>query len=507
MSASAPLLSAHWAVAPLVLALGAGTLLSALARAPLGLQRGIGAVATLGQLALAVLLVRYADTGAQLAYAVGDWAAPFGIFLVVDRLSAWMLLVTAIVACCALLYACAHDDREAPYFHALFQFQLLGILGAFLTADLFNLFVFFEILLIASYGLLLWGATRERLRAGITYVAVNLTGSSLFLIALGVIYGVVGTLNLADLSAKLPLLPAADLPLAKVGGLLLAVVFSIKAALVPLHLWLRPAYTAAAVPVVTLFAIMTKIGVYALLRVFGAAFGADAGALAHVATPWLLGAALVTIVVGGAAAVAATSLRRLAAALLVASVGVMTAAVGRLEAESVGAGLFYLIGSTLVIAALFALADTVARARGEAADELRAQPWRPPPLLAVLFLVGAVAAAGLPPLPGFLGKAWILAATTGDHWTWTVILIGGLVNLVAIARAGMALFWDMGDRDTPAAPAHTPAVGSLLPAAFLVVLVLALAVLAAPVSTYTGAAATQALDPALYQRAVLGVTP
>ncbi len=501
------LLAQHLPILPVLVPLIFGMACLGLNGRSLAAKRLVSLLGVVAMAVVALLALEAAASDSVQVYRLGNWPAPFGIVLVLDRLSAAMLALTAAIAVPVWWSAAAGADREAPAFHPLFQLQLLGINGAFLTGDLFNLFVFFEILLIASYGLLLWGATRERLRAGITYVAVNLTGSSLFLIALGVIYGVVGTLNLADLSAKLPLLPAADLPLAKVGGLLLAVVFSIKAALVPLHLWLRPAYTAAAVPVVTLFAIMTKIGVYALLRVFGAAFGADAGALAHVATPWLLGAALVTIVVGGAAAVAATSLRRLAAALLVASVGVMTAAVGRLEAESVGAGLFYLIGSTLVIAALFALADTVARARGEAADELRAQPWRPPPLLAVLFLVGAVAAAGLPPLPGFLGKAWILAATTGDHWTWTVILIGGLVNLVAIARAGMALFWDMGDRDTPAAPAHTPAVGSLLPAAFLVVLVLALAVLAAPVSTYTGAAATQALDPALYQRAVLGVTP
>jgi multicomponent K+:H+ antiporter subunit D len=187
----------------------------------------------------------------------------------------------------------------------------------------------------------------------------------------------------------------------------------------------------------------------------------------------------------------------------------MCVAVVRLEVASAGAGLFYLIGSTLVIAALFALADVVARARGELGDQLRAHAWRPRALLAVLFLLAAVAAAGLPPLPGFLGKAWILAATNGDHWTWAVILIGGLVNLVAVARAGMALFWDMGDGEVPTVAASPPEVarGSLLPATFLMALVVALSLFAGPVSSYTAAAAAQTLDPALYQRAVLGVTP
>ena len=216
MNAAVPmstmLLGGHEIVLPIVLPLVAGALLLLLEKAASRWVPLVCAAAVAALVGLAVLLVRQADQGVVQAYLLGNWAAPYGIALALDRLSALMLLLTALVAAAALTYALAGDDRrhERPsrHFHALFQFQLMGLNGAFLTADLFNLFVFFEVLLAASYGLLLHGANRERLKASIHYVVFNLTGSALFLVAVSLLYAVAGTLNMADLAVRLPQLAA-----------------------------------------------------------------------------------------------------------------------------------------------------------------------------------------------------------------------------------------------------------------------------------------------------------
>lgn len=503
MSASAPLLSAHWAVAPLVLALGAGTLLSALARAPLGLQRGIGAVATLGQLALAVLLVRYADTGAQLAYAVGDWAAPFGIFLVVDRLSAWMLLVTAIVACCALLYACAHDDREAPYFHALFQFQLLGILGAFLTADLFNLFVFFEILLIASYALLLHGATPARVRAGVHVVVLNLAGSALFLVAVACIYAAAGTLNLADLALKAPAIPANEAGLVQVGAFLLLVVFALKAAALPLGFWLPSAYSAAPAGVAALFAVLTKVGVYGILRIYTLAFPCfDAGPCGPSGLVLPLG--LATLSLGAIGALAASRLRPLAGHLVLVSVGTLLVAVGSFRVSGHAAAVYYAAHSTFAGAALFLVADLIARQRLRNGDRLDVgEPVREVAWLAVLYAASAIAIVGLPPLSGFVGKLAVLQSTGPDAGrVWSLVLLSTLFAVIVAARAGSALFWRTGAEPAVGVPAPMRANAA---ATLLVGALVALTLAAGPVFDYAQATARQLLDRRAYVDAVFAV--
>src|SRR4249920_229953 len=201
----------QWIVAPVLLpAMTAGLLLLLGPRLPRWLQRAIGCFASVALLAVALHLVCDANAGAVQVYALGDWRPPFGIALVLDRLSALMLVLTGGLGLCALIGASGGVDTESPYFHALFQFQLMGLNGAFLTGDLFNLFVFFEVLLIASYCLLLTGNTPSRLRAGLHYVVVNLVGSSLFLIAVGLLYAITGTLNLADLALKVPQLSPQD---------------------------------------------------------------------------------------------------------------------------------------------------------------------------------------------------------------------------------------------------------------------------------------------------------
>src|SRR3954453_21577367 len=419
-------------VLPTVLpALTAAFLLLAV-RYDLKRQRLLSVAATAALLALSVALYRLAGDGVPRSYRLGDWPAPFGIVLVLDRLSATMLVLAAALALCVILYAVNGWDERGRHFHPLFQFQLLGINGAFLTGDIFNLFVFFEVMLIASYGLLLHGGGPRRLQAGFQYVTINLLASTLFLFSVGLIYGVVGTLNMADLAVKAPLVGPSDTALLRTGILLLFLVFAIKAALVPLHWWLPATYAAASAPAAALFLIMTKIGAYAMLRGYGTIFAA--GPLAGIVEKWILPAALATVVIGAIGILASRTLLDLVAFAVVGSMGMLLIAVGVAGAAGVTTALYYIVHSTLCGAALFLIVDLVAERRGRILDRLvPAAEIANPNLLGGLFLLGAVAIAGLPPLSGFIGKLMILQASRGseaEKWIWSVVLGMTLVMLV-----------------------------------------------------------------------------
>jgi multicomponent K+:H+ antiporter subunit D len=422
-----------------------------------------------------------------------------------------MLLLSGVLSLIVLIYAVDGWDARGRHFHALFQFQLLGINGAFLTGDIFNLFVFFEVMLIASYGLMLHGSGARRLRAGFQYVAVNLLASTLFLFAVGLIYAVTGTLNMADLAVKVPQVAAGDQALLFTGAMLLFMVFAIKAALAPLHWWLPATYAAASAPVAALFAIMTKVGAYSILRVYSLIFGAEAGAAAHLIDPWIMPAALVTLVVGAIGMLASRTLLDLVAFSIVASMGTLLIAVAPFEAEAAAAALYYLVHTTIAGAVLFLLVDLIAERRGRFLDRLTVAPridqWH---LLAGLFFAGAIMKVGMPPLSGFLGKLLILDATREAplaNWIWAVILATSLVMLLAFARAGSQLFWKGGGENQPAG---TPVRFRFLPVAAIVLLIgasVGLSVLAGPATRHFESTARQMLDPAQYVRAVLEPAP
>lgn len=518
----------HLIMVPIVLPLMTGALLLLLQGCWERAVPWVSALSALLGLGVAVQLLLQADTGVVQAYLVGNWAAPFGIALALDRLSALMVLLTSLVGLSALVYASGGDAQRGRHFHSLLQFQLMGLSGAFLTADLFNLFVFFEVLLIASYGLLLHGAGLARLKASVHYVSFNLAGSALFLIAVSLLYGLTGTLNMADLAQKVPLVAADRTQLVQSAALLLLVVFAVKAALLPLYFWLPATYGAASAPVAALFAIMTKVGVYAILRVTTLIFGASGGAAAFVASPWLEGLALTTLLLGAVGAVAAPNVRSLVGNVVVASAGTLLLAVGLGRTDTVAAGLFYLVNSTLVAAALFLWADRVMAARqaviGAKGPSISsklaasaADSWEPLDLgaarvrLGLVFFVLAVAAAGLPPLAGFLGKALLLQAAGQTQWAGAIVatvLSSSLLMMVAFSRAGSALFWK------PGAPAQSPATpeslwqpGHAISVGSLLVLLLACAVFAGPLSRYTAAAADQLLARQPFIDAVLGAQP
>lgn len=499
----------HALILPILLPMFVGSLLLFAPRLPLAVQRGLGLVATLLLLLISVYLLALADQGALHSYAVGNWQAPFGIILLLDRLSAMLLLVTAVLALFALSYAVRGDDARGKNFHSLFQFQLMGINGAFLTGDLFNLFVFFEILLIASYALLLHGGGAERVKAGIHYVVLNLLGSSLFLLAVGVMYGITGTLNMADMAVKVAAASDDDAALLGAAGLLLLVVFGLKAAFLPLYFWLPRAYASASAPVAALFAIMTKIGLYSIMRVYILIYGEQAGSIANIAADWLWPLALLTIVCAVIGALAAVTLQGLLAYLVVASVGTLLAGIALGTPEALSAALFYLIHSTWVAGAMFLVADLISRQRGGTAGALVRGPMLLQPLLlSTLFFIGAIALAGLPPFSGFFGKLLLLRSVELGPQAlllWPALLLGGLLTLVALSRAGSTLLWRTG-RDVLGSAerdgVRTLAAAGLLSSSVLLVL------FAAPVLAYVQATAAQLLDLAPYMQMVpAGETP
>lgn len=506
----------HWIVAPIVIPALIAPLIVIVMRYSLSLQRVFSISSAVTTLAISVALLIHASGNEPEVYLLGNWPAPFGIVLVLDRLSALMVTLTSVLALLVLFYAIDEWDHRGWHFHALFQFQIMGVNGAFMTGDLFNLFVFFEVLLIASYGLMLHGAGPARLKAGIQYVSVNLAGSVLFLMAVGLIYSVTGTLNMADLAVKVPQAAAGDRALLKAGALLLFVVFAVKAALVPLHFWLPVAYAAACAPVVALFAIMTKVGAYSILRVYTLVFGANAGDLAWVAAPWLLPAALVTLALGTIGMLAARGLRLLACFALLGSMGTLLIAIGSFTPESVAAALYYLVHSTLAAAALFLIIGMIAERRGASGDTLIAAPrFSGDGALSALFMLAAVAMVGMPPLSGFIGKLLILDATrdatvTGWNamaWSWSLILGTTLVAVVGFARAGSVVFWK--SAALPADSSHgnlAEATGGALPILAIAGLFAAMAALtlfAGPAADYFDATARQLFAPSGYIDAVL----
>ena len=500
--------TAHVVIAPILVPLLTGTLLVLLRGSATPLRRTLSMLGVQVLLGVSLWLLLQVADGEILVYPLGRWAAPYGIVLVADRLAAGMVLLTAVLALFSMMHAIQGSDRRGRQFHVLFQFLLMGLNGAFLTGDLFNLFVFFEILLLASYGLLLHGGGAARSRAGLHYVVINLIGSSLFLFAVGTLYGVLGTLNMADLSQRVAALDADALGLVRAAALLLFVVFALKAALAPLHLWLPGAYAAAGPASAALFAIMTKVGAYAILRVYSLIFGADAGPLAGLVEPWLLVLGLVTIIVGTLGALASQRLGLLVSHLVVVSAGSILTAFGLGGEAALAAGLYYIVQSTLVVAALFMLTENVARTRGAFGDELRAGPMLPAAnLLGGLFLVLALAVAGLPPLSGFIGKLLILQASFGSPalpWIMAIVLSTGLLTLMILARAGSTLFFKT---DTHAGAATLPDVAKLVPVAALAGISLLFVVFARPVHDYARAAAGQLVNPAGYLDAVLSAEP
>lgn len=464
-------------------------LIVAFARSRLPLQRVAAALVVLALMLVAGLLLVRATAGPE-AYFLGNWPAPFGIVLMLDRLSALMLALVALLSGLVLIYVIGTGwDRRGKHFHALFLFQLMGLNGAFLTGDAFNLFVFFELLLIASYGLMIHGGGAERLRAGVQYVAFNLLGSTLFLFGLGLIYAVTGTLNMADLAERIAALPAGDAALLRVAAVMILLVFAVKGALVPLQFWLPGTYANAPGPVAALFAVMTKVGAYAVIRFSTLVFPSDAAAIGSLVTDLLTPAALATLALGAVGVLGAHSLPRQVAFAAIGSMGLLFLAVAAGTPAATAAALYYLLHSTLATAALFLIADLVAGRRGG--------PGAQSGLIAALFMAGAVAMAGMPPLSGFVGKLLVMDALRSQAvWAWSAILLASLATMIGFARMGSALFWSPQEAD-PALPVPQDR-GGVAAVLLCLAALAALTVFAGPVMGWLTIAAENLHAPAAY---------
>ncbi|WP_024891558.1 monovalent cation/H+ antiporter subunit D [Luteimonas huabeiensis] len=460
-------------------------------------------------LAAALALFARAAQGGIEVYLLGDWPARLGIVLMLDRLSALMVLTTTLLAIPCLLYACAGWDKRALHFHALFQIQLAGLNGAFLTGDVFNLFVFFEVMLIASYGLLLSGGRGARMAAGLHYVVFNIAASTLFLIALGLLYGLLGTLNLAEIAVRIAEVAPQDLAIVRAACGMLLVVFCAKAALLPMYLWLPETYSRAPAAVAALFTIMTKVGLYALLRMTTLVFGDEAGAMAGFGRDTLLTFGMVTLVLAGLGVVGALRLRIGAAYLVLLSAGTLFVAFALARPGTIAAGLYYLPHSCFAAAAMFLIAHIVQRERGRIGDRVLdpAPPLRA--LTGTLYLIAAISIVGLPPLSGFIGKFLLLDAVPGEDagWVYAAVLGSSLLALIGLTRTGTRLFWRVEVPDLPQPPPPTIRGIEIGATVLLIAYGLAMTVAAEPVLRHAQAIAAQLLAPADYVRAVRDTLP
>jgi multicomponent K+:H+ antiporter subunit D len=538
----------HLIAAPILLPLLTAAVMLMLGEKHRPLKAKINVFSSLLGLGISVLLLQWTQTtgvpGSIGVYLPGNWQAPFGIVLVVDRLSALMLVLTGIIGVSALLFAMARWDGAGSSFHALFQIQMMGLYGAFLTADLFNLFVFFEVLLAASYGLMLHGSGRARVSSGLHYISINLLASSLFLIGAALIYGVTGTLNMADLALKIPLVPEADRGLLHAGAAILAVAFLAKAGMWPLNFWLVPAYSSASAPVAAMFAIMTKVGVYTLLRLWTLLFSGQAGASAYFGGDWLIYGGMATIVCAAVAILAAQRLERMASLSILVSAGILLSAIGFAQPNLIGAALFYLVSSTLALSALFLLAELIERSRSanemplfddgdliarpleslqppkgiNLDDEQKAVvgqviPWTMA-FLGLSFIACALLIIGMPPLSGFIGKLGLLSALLNplglgngtdepvSNAAWgllALLILSGLASLIAFSRLGIQRFWTPEERPSPLLRRF-----ECVPIIALLGLSILLTFKAEPLLCYTQAAAQTLNNPQQYVMAVLG---
>lgn len=516
----------HLILVPVVLPLLCGALLIPVNEKRHQLKFIVNLASVLGLLVTAITLVWLTDEGwpdGIGVYLMANWVAPFGIVFLADRLSTLMLLFTALLAGAVLCYSMRSWSRIGVHFHSLFQFLLMGLNGAFLTHDLFNLFVFFEVMLAASYGLLLHGYNPARLRASLHYIAVNLAASLLFLIGVALIYAATGTLNMADLARRLSHISGDGLTLAQIGMTVLALAFLAKSAMWPLGFWLPATYTAASPPVAAMFVLLTKVGIYIVLRLWLLIFANEPpGAAGFDALLW---GGLATIAFAAVGMLASETPARQAAYAAMVSSGILLAIIGFGQSSLVPAALFYMLGSTLAIAAFMLLIELVERINRPGAamlaltmeafaiDERPEQPVGEgiPATLAFLglaFIACALIIAGLPPLNGFVAKFSILhgllhpgpgqTVSPGAMTLIALILVSGLAAIISLLRFGVRTFWAAGVLKPP--PLH---VTEVAPIGLLLLFSGGFVVQAGPVFEYLHRTADGLQRPAQYIERVL----
>jgi multicomponent Na+:H+ antiporter subunit D len=485
-------------VLPIVVPLfTAAVLLLAPAR-PL-LQRWIAFSGSSVQLVCALVLFAQVQASGYVVAQMGDWAAPFGITLVADIFSSVLVVAVGIVgmAVCSASFAGVDPRREAYGYHPLLQVLLMGVAGAFLTGDLFNLYVFFEVMLMASFVLMALHRTNEQVAAAFKYVTINLLASAVFLTALGLLYGNAGTLNMADLAAIWPSRdePVLDLVLA----MLFLTAFGIKAALFPFFFWLPASYPLPPAPIGAVFAgLLTKVGVYALIRVFSLLFR-EGSPLPLTILLWM---SVATMVIGLIGALSQRDFRRVLAFNLVGHIGYTTIGLSIGTPAALAGSLLYVTHHILVITTLFFVSGVLLQLRRTTDLGVLGSLYRDHPGTALIAMIPLFSLAGLPPLSGFIGKVAIVQGTfgAGFYMTGAVVLVVGLLTLVSIARLWDEAFWKPAPQP---AVAPKPARSLMVPVTALSLLIVGMTIGAEPLFQLTTRAAGQLLAPEAYIQAVL----
>ncbi len=496
-------------VAPLLLPLVAAAL-AMLAWRRVAVQRWLGLAGAVAQLGAGiVLLTAVLGDGIQVEQ-IGDWPAPFGITLVADLLSAALVVVTGVLGVVVMVASFGGIDvrRESFGYYPLLLVLLVGVTGAFLTGDIFNLFVMFEVMLIASFVLLALGGERAQLEGAIKYVTINLVGSAFFLAAAGILYGLTGTLNMADLSLRLAEL---DAPAIKATvAMLLLVVFGIKAAIFPLFSWLPASYHTPPPVVSAIFAgLLTKVGIYALIRTFTLLFPTSD----PFAQPLLIVIAALTMVIGALGALGQRDLRRILSFLVVSGVGYMLMGLSLFTSVAIGAGIFYLLQDAFTKTALFLVAGIVRRIGGSFHLPELGSLSRVSPILIPLFAIPALSLAGIPPMSGFVAKVGLVGAglEAGQGVLVAAALLASFLTLFVVARVWGEAFQKVPPEGMSVSLAGRATSGGrltiLAPTVALVILIVVLGIGAEPLVRLSLAAGEQLADPAAYIDAVLGPTP
>ena len=527
----------HLIIAPILIPFITGVLLLFFEDRERRLKASASILAAIALLMVSIelLQISHTDGGRVVVYLLGNWPSPFAINLVLDRLSAMMLILTSVLAIPALIFSLGRWHRAGLHFHTLFLLLLMGLNGAFLTGDLFNLFVFFEVMLAASYGLALHGSGLLRVKAGLHYIAINLAASLLFLVGVSLIYGNTGTLSMADLAIRIPQIAEENRIMLESGIAILGVAFLIKAGMWPLGFWLPTTYTFAPAPVAAILTIMSKVGVYVLLRLSLLFFGEEPGISGGFGSPILFFGGLATIVFGIIGVLASQALGRLAGFSVLVSSGTLLAIIGLTQVDITAAALFYLVSSTLAISAFFMLIELVEKeqsaisnvlavtreAFGEGDEEEEDEEIigvAIPGSIAILgisFAACSILLAGLPPLSGFIAKFAILTAilnpegfgqggaiSSASWWLIVLLILSGLSALIAMVRAGIRVFW---------APvvALVPRVLliEIVPVIMLLFMTLALTVQAGPIMRFMEATAVSLHEPRSYIEGVMKVLP
>ncbi|MCX7685549.1 MAG: Na+/H+ antiporter subunit D [Acetobacteraceae bacterium] len=469
-------------------------------------QRLVTLVSAAALLLVSLLLLARVRAEGVLASQMGDWPAPFGITLVADLLGAAMVVIGAVMYLAVAVYALADgaEERERQGWHPLLGGLMLGVSGSFLAGDIFNLYVWFEVMLISSFGMLVIGQAREQLDAAVKYAVLNLGATTVFLIAVGMLYGATGTLNMADLAQKIPQNENPGL-IAALAFLFLCS-FGAKAAVFPLFFWLPAAYHTAAAPVAAIFAgMLTKVGVYVMIRVFTLVFAPETTPFIGPTVGMIAAATMVTGVLGAAAH---WDIRRILSFHIISQIGYMLVGVALGTPLALAGAVLYVVHHIVVKANLFLVAGAINRAGGSFQLAHLGGLWKRDPWLGILFAIPALSLAGLPPLSGFWGKLVVAQSgfEAGAAWLAAVALAVGLLTLYSMLKIWTEAFWKPAPPDAPAAAGLDGATRWLMlgPVAALALVTLAIGLWTEPFAALALAAGEQLAGREAYIAAVLG---